>query len=128
MCGAARYRVTGTPANSMVCHCRSCRRAAGAPVVAWVTFAAASFEWLHGETVTFNSSDPVRRTFCPRCGTQLTYEHRHGAGTIDVTTCSLDNPEAFPPTHHSWMSHGVAWFRVDDGLPAFPEWRPHATS
>ena len=33
MCGAVRYSATTNPANSMVCHCQSCRRAAAAPVV-----------------------------------------------------------------------------------------------
>lgn len=28
MCSAIRYRISGQPTNSMVCHCRSCRRAA----------------------------------------------------------------------------------------------------
>jgi hypothetical protein len=34
LCGAIRYRVSGKPANTMICHCRTCRRAAGSPVVA----------------------------------------------------------------------------------------------
>src|SRR5262245_66369257 len=75
-CGAIRYRVSGSPTNKMVCHCQSCRRVAAAPVVAWVTFPRAQFELLRGEPAAFNSSEPVRRTFCPGCGTPLTYEHR----------------------------------------------------
>ena len=124
MCGAVRYRVQGKPTNSMVCHCRSCRRVAAAPVVAWITFATSQFEWLQGHATQFRSSDPVRRTFCAVCGTPLTYEHEGAAETIDVTTCSLDDPEAFPPTHHSWLSHDLTWVRFDDGLPMFSEWRP----
>ena len=33
-CGAVRYEATGRPSNTMVCHCRTCRRVTGAPVVA----------------------------------------------------------------------------------------------
>jgi hypothetical protein len=123
VCGAVRYRVTGDPTNTMVCHCRTCRRVAAAPVVAWVTFPEARFELLRGAPAEFHSSPPVRRTFCAACGTPLTYQHSDAAGFIDVTTCSLDNPEAFPPTHHSWLSHNVAWVRFGDGLPTFSEWR-----
>jgi hypothetical protein len=124
ICGAVRYRVEGRPTNTMVCHCRSCRRVAAAPVVAWVTFAESRFEWTQGRPSEFSSSEPVRRTFCPTCGTPLTYQHRDSADSIDVTTCSLDEPELFPPTHHSWLSHDLSWVRFGDGLPTFPEWRP----
>ena len=43
ICGAIRYRVTGHPTNSMICHCQTCRRVSASPVVAWVTFPAAQF-------------------------------------------------------------------------------------
>ncbi len=123
VCGAIRYRVLGSPTNSMVCHCRTCRRVAAAPVVAWVTFPTSAFELLQGSPSEFRSSEPVRRTFCGSCGTPLTYLHRKSGDEIDITTCSLDNPGAFPPTHHSWLSHDLAWVRFGDELPAFPQFR-----
>ena len=122
-CGAIRYRVEGEPSNTMVCHCQSCRRVAAAPVVAWITFPIAQFEWLRGQPSEFHSSASVRRTFCAACGTPLTYEHRDRAGFVDVTTCSLDDPDRFPPTHHSWLSDDLAWVHFGDGLPTFPESR-----
>ena len=38
LCGATRYRATGRPTSTMICHCQTCRRAAGSPDVAWVRF------------------------------------------------------------------------------------------
>jgi hypothetical protein len=125
LCGAIRYRVTGRPTNTMVCHCQTCRRAAGSPVVAWLTFARANFRIGKGSLVEFSSTPPVRRGFCGKCGTPLTYAHRDSPDAIDVTTCSLDDPQAFPPTHHSWLSDGLTWVRFGDNLPAFPQSRPH---
>jgi hypothetical protein len=122
-CGAIRYRTSGTPTNSMVCHCRSCRRISGAPVVAWVTFPIARFQFIAGKPSEYRSSKPVRRTLCAACGTPLTYVHDDSPDTLDITTCSLDAPGAFPPTHHSWLSHDVAWVKFGDGLPAFPRSR-----
>lgn len=124
LCGAIRYRVTGKPKNTMVCHCQSCRRAAGSPVVAWLTFPASRFQLTKGKPIRFHSSAPVERTFCGACGTPLTYEHEDSPSTIDVTTCSLDDPQSFPPTHHSWLSDDVGWVRFGDGLPTFPQSRP----
>ena len=123
LCGAIRYRVTEEPTNSMICHCRSCRRAAASPVVAWLTFPATRFEFTRGQPTEFRSSPPVRRTFCGSCGTPLTYQHSDSPSTIDLTTCSLDDPQSFPPTHHSWLSDDLAWVRFGDGLPTFREWR-----
>ena len=122
-CGAIRYRIEGPPTNTMVCHCQTCRRIAAAPVVAWVTFPKDRFATIKGAASELQSSELVRRTFCPSCGTPLTYEHKNDASSIDVTTCSLDNPNAFPPTHHSWLSHDLEWVRFGDGLPTFAEWR-----
>jgi hypothetical protein len=107
----------------MICHCRTCRRAAASPVVAWTTFPATGFKFTRGRPSEFHSSDPVRRTFCGSCGTPLTYQHSDSPSTIDLTTCSLDDPQAFAPTHHSWLSDDIAWVRFGDGLPTFQEWR-----
>jgi len=123
-CGALRYQARGKPANTMVCHCQSCRRIAGSPVVAWLTFRLTHFRFTKGKPAEFQSSPEVRRTFCAKCGTPLTYEHRDSRDTVDVTTCTLDAPASFPPTHHSWVSHDVGWVKFGDGLPSFPEWRP----
>jgi len=128
ICGAIRYRVTGKPTNTMVCHCQTCRRVAASPVVAWVTFPVSRFELLRGRPAEFHSSEPVRRTFCSSCGTPLTYEHRDGPKSVDVTTCSLDDPNLFPPTHHSWLRDDLDWVRFGDGLPTFQEWRPKSSA
>jgi hypothetical protein len=122
-CGAVRYEVDARATNTMVCHCRTCRRVAGAPVVAWVTFPKERFRFVRGEPAYFNSTPPVTRTFCHDCGTPLTYEHADSPRTLDVTTCTLDDAEAFPPTHHSWLSHDLGWVRFGDGLPTFQEFR-----
>lgn len=123
ICGAVRYAVEGRPTNTMVCHCRTCRRVAAAPVVAWVTFPASAFRLQQGSPATFHSTPPVTRTFCRDCGTALTYRHADSPDTVDVTTCSLDDPNAFPPTHHSWLGHDLEWVRFGDGLPTFREFR-----
>src|SRR5512140_1500882 len=115
-CGAVRYQVEGPPSNSMICHCQTCRRVSAAPVMAWVTFDKSGFAIVKGTASEYSSTAPVKRAFCASCGTPLTYEHRDHA-TIDVTTCSLDQPGLFPPTHHSWLSHDIAWVRFGDGLP-----------
>ena len=107
----------------MVCHCQTCRRVAASPVVAWVTFERKAFAFVKGEPASFHSTAPVTRTFCRDCGTPLTYSRADSPDSIDVATCSLDDPNAFPPTHHSWLSHDLSWVRFGDGLRTFQESR-----
>ena len=107
----------------MVCHCQTCRRVAASPVVAWVTFERDGFSFVKGAPGSFHSTAPITRTFCRDCGTPLTYARADSPDSIDVATCSLDNPNAFPPTHHSWLSHDLSWVRFGDGLPTFQESR-----
>src|SRR5690349_9545668 len=100
LCGRVRYAASRPARSTVVCHCESCRRSANAPAVPWTTFARAVFAFTRGEPRTFKSSDAVRRTFCADCGGPLTYEHDKRPDEIDVTTCSLDEPQAFAPEHH----------------------------
>ena len=122
-CGAVRYRASVAPTASMIWHCRSCQRASGAPAVPWVTFTRDAFQFTVGELRLFASSAPVRRGFCGACGTPLTYEHVSRPGEIDITTATLDDPDAFPPTHHAQLADDVAWLKFGDGLPAYREWK-----
>jgi hypothetical protein len=118
LCGNVRYTVT-EPLSGQICHCVSCRRAAGAHSVAWLTFASKGFSLTSGEPSTHRSSAEVSRTFCGKCGTTLTYRYDGDPDFVDVTAASLDDPEEFPPTHHVWMEDGVSWDVANDGLPQF---------
>jgi hypothetical protein len=127
LCGTIRYRAVGEPTNATLCHCRTCRRAAGAPVVAWVTFPSRGFAIVSGTPTRHRSSAKVLRTFCGACGTPLTYAHDDFPTGVDVTVCSLDDPEGFPPADHTWVSHRLRWLQGDESLPTYPETRPDPT-
>ena len=115
LCGEVRYGVTGKAESSLICHCVSCRRSTGAQSVAWLTFPSAGFSWLSGDPVEHRSSAEVRRTFCGRCGTSLTYRHDGDPDFIDVATATLDHPDEFPPTRHVWLETGSAGTKSTTG-------------
>ncbi len=116
LCGAVRYRLEGAPLHADFCHCRLCQRAAGAPVVAWGTWPADRLAWLKAEPTTFASSQKGRRSFCPSCGTPLTFVDADDPALVDVTLASLDDP-AFAPQDHIWTMSRIAWFDGRDELP-----------
>ena len=123
LCGAVRYEARGAGFHATLCHCASCRRASGAPLVAWVSFAAAGFRFTAGEPRRLRSSSAVERSFCGACGTALTYRHDTLPDEIDVTTASLDDPAAFPPADQTWTGERIAWLADAHQLPAFPRTR-----
>jgi hypothetical protein len=118
-CGAVRYRVTGEPLYSGICHCHSCRRISGAPAVAWVTFPRDQFEFLQGDPTLLHSTAAVVRRFCGACGSPLTYETTDHLGSLDVTTATLDEPNLYPPKTESWMEDKLTWHAANPKLKHF---------
>lgn len=119
LCSAIRFRITGEPLSSSVCHCATCRRANAAATVAWLTFDRSQLEILSGHPRVFRSSQGVVRQFCGTCGSQLLYETSAHPVLIDLTTASLDDPNLFPPTMEVWLEHRVSWQRVDETRAQF---------
>jgi hypothetical protein len=77
-----------------------------------------------GQPARFASSNSGERSFCPRCGTPLTFQSRQYPDEMDVTTCSLDDPEQVPPRDHTFTDSKLSWVKLDDGLPEFSTTRP----
>jgi hypothetical protein len=122
-CGAVRYETDAAPFHRTLCHCVDCRRAAGAPAVAWFSVPAAGLRFVRGTPAVHRSSPRVERGFCGACGTPLTYRNDAYPEEVDVITCSLDDPEAASPQDHTFASQCLPWMRVDDGLPVYPRSR-----
>jgi hypothetical protein len=124
LCGAIRYRAAGQPSGLTLCHCATCRRASGAPCVAWGSFAAHSFVFTQGEPARYQSSPGVERTFCGRCGTALTYVRADASEFVDATLASLDDPEAVGPFDHTWVGDKLSWMVLGDDMPRYARHRP----
>lgn len=124
LCGAIRYQAEGEPIVVALCHCSKCRRAAGAPAVAWAMFEQSAFRVVNGDPKLYASSPGVERGFCGVCGTPLTFAADFMPGLVDVTVGSLDDPEALPPSMHIWESKRLRWQAIDDTLPRHAELPP----
>lgn len=122
-CGHVRYEVAGPVFHESNCHCSICRRTAGAPFITWFSTARRGFRLVSGKPVRFRSSATCTRSFCPKCGTQLMFEDESKPSEIDVTTCSLRDPNLLPPKDHTYTSSRVAWV-VPDDRPDYPQARP----
>lgn len=135
LCGAVRYALARVPTDVAHCHCRICRRSAGAAFITWATVERADLV-CEGEVRWFRSSSLAKRGFCPHCGTQLFFAQEiaeadtaspladappadpRGAETIDVTVASLDEPDRVRPTRNIWVGSRLAFLHgFDATLP-----------
>ena len=108
-CGHVRYEAHGEPFHQTVCHCSDCRRVVGAPMVAWFSLARPDYRVTEGEPARFTSSAGVERSFCPRCGTSLTYGSDRYPGEMDIALATLDDPEALPPADNTQIGSRLSW-------------------
>lgn len=116
-CGGVRYEVRGAPFHETLCHCADCRRITGAPAVAWFTAKRADFAMVAGTPTLFRSSPRAVRGFCPACGTPLTFAAEATPDEIDITTVSLDDPEALPPRDHTRAASRLSWDELSETIP-----------
>lgn len=124
LCGAIRYRITAPLSNVAHCHCSMCRKASGAPFVTWVVVPVDAVKIVKGAPAVYRSSADSERRFCPNCGAQITFWTSRAATGMDVTTGTLDDPDACRASRHVWASSRLTSLHIDDGLPAFPEGTP----
>ena len=121
LCGSVRYRVSGDPVASTLCHCRSCRRASGGTNVAWAVFDRRDFEWLGAEPVAYSSSGGIEWLHCHGCGSLVGYRRSSRPDHIDITTGTLDEPDRFPPKVEIWLEQKIGWETLHPSLPKRPQ-------
>ena len=117
LCGAVRYRITGSIDSVGHCHCSMCRRGSGGTVVTWATVPLENLSVTRGEPAVYKSSDHGERRFCPNCGTQIVFWTTRFPEEIDITVATLDHPEDFPPDRHIWTRDRLPWLHLDEHLP-----------
>lgn len=105
-CGAVRFEVRGPMGKASICHCRMCQKAFGNVFAPLVNMGAAELTWTKAEPARFQSSNVVKRGFCPNCGTPLTYE---GPDGVAVSIGAFDHPGDIVPVLQYGMEARIAW-------------------
>lgn len=118
-CGAIRYSMPTAVEHHALCHCRDCRRHAGAPMVGWALVSQADIE-IAGTPKIYASSEHGRRHFCADCGTGLFYTNDQiFPGQIDVQSATLDDPDMIPAGAQIQVAERIGWMETLDELPTF---------
>jgi hypothetical protein len=125
LCANVRYRIEALDSDvADYCHCTQCRKASGAPVVAWIQVAPTRFALLSGAPLAYRSSLRAVRWFCPGCGGQVYMTDDEGR-SVGVALGTLDEPALVRPTVHGWDSMRLPWLCLDDHLPRYPADPPY---
>ena len=118
LCGAVSFEVD-LPAQSCVnCHCESCRRQCSAPMTTFIGVSDEQWRWTGTRPKTYNSSPGVERTFCPNCGSPISFRSQRMSGTMHFYVCSMEQPEAFSPMLHAAIEEKLSWLKLADDLPS----------
>jgi hypothetical protein len=124
-CGAIRYAITGEPLTHALCHCRDCRRHAGAPLVGWTMYREDQVTLTQGTPRIYQSSTNGRRQFCPDCGTGLFYTNAAMLpGIVDVQSATYDDPDAVPARIQIQIAERIGWMKDAHELPGFERYPP----
>lgn len=118
LCGALRYVLRGSAVQTTVCHCADCRRASGAPFVAWTFFRSGALSWTEGcpKVCQFAGRE---RSFCGDCGTPLVFFDPEIPQWFEVSTCSFDDPEPHQPVDECWTGDRISWLESVGKLPGY---------
>lgn len=124
-CGAVKYQVSGDALNHALCHCKDCRRHAGAPMVGWTMYPASALEVTGGTPKVYASSTQGRRHFCGDCGTGLFYINETMLpGIVDIQSATYDDPDAVPAQAHIQTADRIGWMKDVHNLPSFERFPP----
>jgi len=116
-CGAIRFAVTAAPSRIIICHCRMCQKATGAPFASYADIEKSDFAWTKGAPSAFRSSSVAERDFCAACGTPLSYRRIDGS-RIEIMTGTFDRPDQVVPTRQIGTESRLGWVVGIANLPS----------
>lgn len=119
LCGDIAFVARGKPLWVLHCHCRSCRLNTGSAMATFVGYQPEQVAFT-GSRSQFNSSPGVRRCFCARCGTPVSFEADRYPGEIHLYIGAFDDPESLPPQAHVHFDEHIHWLNIADSLPRKP--------
>lgn len=115
-CGAVRFQAHA-PRDYHVCHCGTCRRWAGGPLMAVDCGAAVTVE---GPVSVWNSSDWAARGHCSRCGSPVFYRLKT-PGTHYLPVAAFDEQEGWEMARQIFIDHKPGHFAFANETPTMTE-------
>ncbi len=116
LCGSVQFKTIMNPSWVGICHCTSCRKATGGAINGACGFPKSSVNLKGNSLRYFESSPGVRRGFCSKCGTSLSYENALWSEDIHLMIGAFDCPELLEPHFHIFTKDQLSWMIFTDEL------------
>lgn len=124
LCGAVHYDLNCEIVSASHCHCGMCRKFHGAAFATYGTVPRRHFRYTQGQDAVrdYESSPGVRRSFCGRCGSSLTWSDDRFADELAFALGTLETPVShLPRLRHIYVASKAPWYEITDSLPRFDE-------
>lgn len=123
LCGAVRYRASGPPVRTTVCHCTFCQRVSGSAFGLWVTYlkqdVAITGQFSTYEHRSDESGRWIKMEFCPRCGTSIGATFERSLELRSQLGGTFDDTSWIGITRHIWTRSAQHWVSIPEDLPRF---------
>ena len=122
LCGKIRYASKAAPVMTAVCHYKNCQKQAGTAFSIIVAVPKSALS-VTGTMKTFNdtgsSGKPVRRNFCPDCGSPITTDVEAMPDLVFIKAGTLDDTSTLAPTMEIFCSSTQPWTTRDVQMQKF---------
>jgi len=133
LCGSVRYKTTGLPAKTAVCHCRYCQERTGSAFGVSVYFAENSVELLSGELRDYafetESGRNFTTRFCTGCGTTVMWTLGIFENFIGIAGGTFDPPTFWYDVKREVFTRSRAPFvctRIEDSAETSSSYAPNS--
>lgn len=122
LCGKVRYSANAEPVLTAVCHCKNCQKQAGTAFSLVVAIPKSAMS-IQGQLKTYqdrgDSGQPVRRNFCPECGSPITSDVAVMPDLTFIKTGTLDDTSWLDPKMHVYCDSKQHWTPISEGSQKF---------
>jgi len=123
-CGDVRYRLTGTPLQLVICHCRECQKQTASAFGMALPIAKRDLELLSGRLKEWrrpaDSGREVSCYFCLNCGTRIYHSSALGADYWHLKAGTLDDTSWLEPVAQVWTESAQRWLKLANEMSSFP--------
>lgn len=126
LCGAVRFRISGTIRNIVYCHCSQCRKAQGSAFATNGIVSKEDFELLSGEgSLTGYESTPGQvKYFCRVCGSPIMSKNDTRTDELRIRLGTIESDIAERPMAHIFATSRANWEDICGDLPQYEAYEP----